>query len=965
VKAQTEESDMAMQGNISDWMMEKISRGQAILFLGAGSSKGAVGPKGEKALRGEELRDRISERFLGGKKKDRPLSEVADYAKNESSLFEVQHFVGELFEPLQPAPFHALIATFRWHAIVTTNYDLVVERAYQKCGAPIQRAVPILSDGDKFQQKISDPGATPLLKLHGCVTRLNDPNLPLILASEEYAKHKKGRELLFRHFTDWAKGYPIIFCGYEIADPNLQQIFFDVGDASVNRPAYVNVNPGLDEIAIRYWGARRFMPIRATFEEFLMFLDGNIPNHVRQLSLAVNNSALSYGPLIRSGASPSDRFIEYTKTELSHIYKGMSTKGVSPKEFYHGQRVDWAVFDQQLDVRRRITDDILLDNVVEEPSTAVRVVLLKGHAGAGKSVSLKRVLWESVQNHDALGFYLEEGALLRLDLIEELSHLVDRRILIVVDEVLSFEHDIPGLVSRARKRGLKLTLLLGARTNEWNVHGAELQPFVDKEYELRDLSEREIEGLLDRLKRYSCLGHLEAVIPEKRVEHFRLYAERQLLVALHEATAGKPFEEIVYDEYLHVTPGEARSLYLDVCSLHRLRVPMRAGLLSRISGITFEKFSNEFFEPLEHVVRAHFDTASRDYVYRSRHSLIAEMVFEHALKEPGDRAAQIIRIVRCMNIDYESDRQAFDHLIRGRALAELFGDLHLAYQIFDAALESGASKWYVLHQRAVFELNHFRGSTKRALEAIKEAELAATHPDRTVRHTRALILRRLALETENPAERDRYRSEAKGLLTRQLDSAKESHSHHAYAQILLDELDERIQKVSDENEETAPLTERAIAELVREIEQVIFVGLQRFPGDEHLLVLESKFAQLIENDPRSARALERAFASSPGRAFVAVRLARYQLKKGDAAAAKKTMEQCLHQNPSSKEAHYEYALLLIKENEARLAKEIGHHLRRSFTKGDTNYDARFSFASVIYRPNGASDCRLNGASLKW
>jgi hypothetical protein len=115
---------MAILETLSDWMVEKITRGQSILFLGAGSSKGASGSRGERALRGDELRDRISDKFLGGKKKNRPLSEVADYAKNESSLIDVQRFVGELFEPLQPAAFHSLIATFRWHAIVTTNYDL-------------------------------------------------------------------------------------------------------------------------------------------------------------------------------------------------------------------------------------------------------------------------------------------------------------------------------------------------------------------------------------------------------------------------------------------------------------------------------------------------------------------------------------------------------------------------------------------------------------------------------------------------------------------------------------------------------------------------------------------------------------------------------------------------------------------------------------------------------------------------
>jgi hypothetical protein len=112
---------------LNPWLLEKLQNGECILFLGAGAMFGSKGLKGEMPLNGLQLRDLISDKFLGGRHKDKPLPRVAEFAKYESSLPDVQTYIRELFYPLNPAPFHKLIPTFRWHAIVTTNYDLIIE----------------------------------------------------------------------------------------------------------------------------------------------------------------------------------------------------------------------------------------------------------------------------------------------------------------------------------------------------------------------------------------------------------------------------------------------------------------------------------------------------------------------------------------------------------------------------------------------------------------------------------------------------------------------------------------------------------------------------------------------------------------------------------------------------------------------------------------------------------------------
>jgi hypothetical protein len=87
---------------LSPYILNKIRDGDAILFLGAGATIGAKGNHGEEPLDGDQLRDAIAERFLGGAQKKKPLAFVSDIAKNEAGLVEVQHYVRCVIRTLHP-----------------------------------------------------------------------------------------------------------------------------------------------------------------------------------------------------------------------------------------------------------------------------------------------------------------------------------------------------------------------------------------------------------------------------------------------------------------------------------------------------------------------------------------------------------------------------------------------------------------------------------------------------------------------------------------------------------------------------------------------------------------------------------------------------------------------------------------------------------------------------------------------
>ena len=184
-------------------------------------------------------------------------------AANEAGLAEFQEYIREIFEPYQPADFHKLIPSFRWRAIASTNYDLIIERAYASQNG--QTLVKSVKDGDQFDKRVqaaSDPVG--FYKLHGCVEHTHDNEIPLILSNEQYASYSKHRERFYGRFRDLAHECPIIFAGYSLSDPHIQHLVFDLTSADIQRPQYYQLAPGVSDIEARYWQKNRVTVINAS-----------------------------------------------------------------------------------------------------------------------------------------------------------------------------------------------------------------------------------------------------------------------------------------------------------------------------------------------------------------------------------------------------------------------------------------------------------------------------------------------------------------------------------------------------------------------------------------------------------------------------------------------------------------------------------------------------------------------------
>lgn len=929
-------------------LREDIRMGRVVLFLGAGASLGAKDSMGNQPPLAPQLRDILADQFLGGKYKDSPLAWVAELAISETDLATVQDFIADILNKMEPAPFHLTVPTFRWRGIVTVNYDRIIEAAYSK-GSRIQELVPFLSDRDRIDEKLRSPNHLALLKLHGCVTRTHETELPLILTVDQYVTHRGGRERLFRTLEEWALEYPIVFIGHGGQDPDLRAILLEVSKDLAIRPRYYLVRPGVGEPEIRFWESKRITVLSGTFEDLITTLEKEIPAAIRPL-LAVASSGRPIQRRFALHEQPGSVLESFLDNDVDYVHPSISTPEGTPQAFYRGFDLGWYPIIKGLDVRRNLADRLLIEVVIraeQERPTATELYVIKAEAGAGKSVFLRRLAWEASSGADVLCLFLRDFGILRYEPVRELYRLTQQRIFIFVDGAAERAQALESLLSDARRDRLPITVFTAERLNTWNIACDRLESYLTDSFQLRYLSHEEIVVLVGLLREHDSLGpELTGKTTDECVRQFEQRAGRQLLVALHEATLGAPFEDILLDEYESIQPSAARQLYLTVCVLNRLSVPVRAGLIARVHGIRFEEFRERLFAPLEHVVSASQHPGTQDYLYAARHPEIAQIVFDRALRSITDRFNEYVRILGQLNLAYSTDRLAFRGLLRAKALRELFSDHQMVQEIFRIAAIVGNNEAYLFQQEANYERIRPNGNYIRAEQLLQHARELDPR-DFTIVHTLAELKRTRAENAPHALEREKHRNEARALLTNLLgDQRNGRYARHTLLKLAVDELRDLLDQPNS--------SERQIDNAIRSAENLLQRGLQEYPGDEYLLTAESDFSQLLRDHQRSFDALCKAFEANRRDPYIASRLAKTYQTRGELENARDTLHTALESNRGDKQLNFLYGKVLRESNVTDCATLV-YHFRRAFTKGDSNYEAQFWFARYAFESTNEAE----------
>ena len=334
--------------NIPKSLIDAIKEQRTILFLGAGASLSAIHPDGNRIPQGDELRDIICDKFLNSALKNKPLNLVSGIAINEVGWIQFQDYIRDLFLSFEPANSHYLIPKFRWRSIATTNFDLIIEKAYIKSNKPLQNLVKTVKDGDKFDNRLHQvTNPVGLYKLHGCIDHHNDSDIPFILSNQQFSSYEINRTRFYDRLRDLAHENPVLFVGYSISDPHIQKMLFDLTDPKIPRPAYYLVSPNISDFECRYWNSHRVFSINLKFEDLLESLDRSIPTYQRSFSLRPNTGELLIRKRFRSSnATESTSLADYLETDVTYVHSGLVVPRQDPQQFYRGYDDGWGAYSK-------------------------------------------------------------------------------------------------------------------------------------------------------------------------------------------------------------------------------------------------------------------------------------------------------------------------------------------------------------------------------------------------------------------------------------------------------------------------------------------------------------------------------------------------------------------------------------------------------------------------------------------
>lgn len=932
-------------------LLDQIEQGNASLFLGAGASANSIHPTNQKIPTGQELADRLAEKFLDATYIGQPLTFVSELAISQSDLFTVQKFIHDIFEPFCPADFHKIIPTFRWRSIYTTNYDFIIERAFDAVSDKIQE-LSTVTRNTRFQNIFKNEKSLPYYKIHGCLTSINDKELPLILTPEQYISHKLNRDRLFSKFLEECHSFTFIFVGYSFADVEIRTILQALEQEKEGRPRFYMIGPNIRDAESSFWENRKISSLKMTFQEFLEQLDKDISKQNRVLSRAIPiTDSPIHSQFVTSieDLRPSLSFQSFLQNDIDYVHSSIPSQTSSAKEFYKGYFVNWDPIIRNLDVKRKTTDAILseifLEDIYSGNDKGPLFILVQGHAGSGKSVVLKRLAWDAAVSFDMFCIFYKPNTLIKYENIYELYNFVKRRIFLFIDNVLSRDEELKRLLDKAEKDNLPITIIGTERTNIWNQENNQLRNYLDFYYKLEYLSDKEIEGLLELLQRHSSLGFLEGKSNDEQKDLLGPKAGRVLLVALYEATHGKPFRELIKDEFDKIVPDTAKSLYLTVSIMHMLGSMARAGLISRVHGISFSRFKEEFFKPLEFIVFDKRDYKINDYVYLTRHPHIAQMVFETVLTDEQSRFDEFIRILSYLDVDFDSDRSAFIYLTSAKRLLDLFPNRSFIHNLYKKASEISPNNPKLLQQKAILEIAS--DNIAKAEQYIAEANELMGGRDSIILHTFAEIEYKKAENSRNNLEKNGFLDKAIKLCDSLLkDFGASSFSYHT----ILKSLNSKLQLALSLSD--SPTIER----LIKDIEKRFREAKQAFPMHEFILEVEASFNEIVNNTPEALALLVKAHEINKSSPFIASRLSHIYETKEDFDKALDVLKETLNSIPGDKDINYNYAMLLMKKSPDNF-KDLIYYLKKSFTEGDNRYQAQYWYARTLFLDNQVEDSR--------
>lgn len=871
-------------------LRQALESGECVLFIGAGIGGYVVDSAGQPLPTASALAIEIADFFQIDAGESTDLSKISAVVEiRKHGRKELTAFIQKRLANVTPNADIQWLATRPWRAIFTTNYDNALERAYALNPTPLQS--PVIATVTAELGPMNPMIEVPIYHLHGALFGLHEPRI--IVTENDYNIFRERRRMLFDIFKKELITSTILYVGYSHNDSNwkliLDELVGDMGEGV--RPLSYRIaptTPALDREILRHKGVQT---LDCDLHQFLQ---------VAQLELAAPPTTIDLlKPLAINVPSDLRGIFDQTPTAVIRLLKSWNYVNQVPAQksnlarFLKGDKANWGLIFERDFFERDIEEEIYTDLIDYAtrltPKPIVRAII--GPAGFGMSTLLLSLAGRLVSERAGPVFMLKDGvSLSEGDILFAASIFQEQRAFFIVDNGADHATEILDSTYRLNDADRTAMFLVAERANEWHQSRGKLKAL---EYTLEALSDPEIIRLIDFLGRHGELGVMEGLTPELRFAAIKNKHGKQLLVAMREAIEDNQFDAILEDEYNNIGNGLSKQLYLIVCCFSQHGALLRDSLLAELLDVnlaTMYPLTNEALEGV--VIYDDLDTSAGTYVARARHHTIAAIVWERC-GDILDKETLLLKAIKCLNINYKADADAFEQFIRSTRLVDSIRSLDGRMQFFDTAIQKNPEGPYV-RQHYARMLNRADKAELALLQIEKAIELG---PDiRVLFHTKGLILSKLAIGSESVELSRRRFLQAEQAFRQALSSnERDEYSYTSLADLYLD----WGKKIPNE-----------AAAYLQKAEETISEGLKVVRNKEFLWVASSNLQDWLGNQPQRIGDLEHAIKDHPGAVYPRYLLAQAYRRAGRPDLAIEKLDPVLKDHPEEFRLCLEYAYAL-------------------------------------------------------
>jgi tetratricopeptide (TPR) repeat protein len=883
--------------NIPLGLRTALESGNCVLFLGAGIGEHARAADGKPAPDAPALAKDLAAEFSVEADDVSDLSRVAGIVELRRGRPELQGFLAKRLANLEPDDTLRWLFTIRWAAIFTTNYDRVIERAYELVSNPPQKSVTLTMTSDLVRH---DPRfEVPICHIHGALFDSRSPQI--LITEDDYTRFRERRRMLFEFLKiEFAKS-PVLYIGYSNRDPNWKMLIGELKSEfyPAPLPQSYRIAPRTDPLEAELLKAKNIETLDCTLQEAV--------DAAKLLVSTAPPDSSRYRTVKKEVPSDLQEAFDNNPAATARLLSSWTYVNQAPfhetpniRAFLRGDRANWALVGSgevfERDIEESIYEDLL--DFATTSSRKPRALIVLAPAGYGVTTLLMTLAARLVKDNAGPVYSLRPGSSALEGDIEYAVTLLEGRSFLFVNNAADYVTAIQTMLSRLKDLESPAMFVLGERLNEWRQgHGK----FSVKEYQIESLSDPEISRLLDLLEKHAELGALSPLPRDLQVAAIKQKHGKELLVALREATEGKSFDAILEDEFRGIQSSTARRLYLAVCCFHQHGAFARDALLAQLLDVPLIQLYQEANAGTEGVVIHECVNQAREaYGARTRHRTIASIVWERCASAE-EKDALLNSALSSLNLNYGQDAAAFESFIRDDYTIDQIRTLDGKIRFFETACKKDPDSPYVRQHYARMLMREGRSEL-----ALGQVDLAIKmNPQvRVLYHTRGMVLKELALSVNTADIARRRLAQSETSFRRGLSLyRRDEYCYQGLAQLYLG----WAKRASTPEEST---------EYVMKAEQVVSEGLTQVKVRYGLWIESSNIEAYLGNEPSRVQALEQAVRDTPGSIVSRYLLGRAYRKAGRTDDVLEVLAPIIKNHHDEFRSFVEFALCLAIKNKS-------------------------------------------------